>query len=212
MVNLKNLLENIDEISNQEKVKLVAVSKNVTEKEVIELYNQGQIDFGENRVQELKRKQDILSSYPLKWHFIGTLQKNKINHMLTTKPVLWQSCSSLELAYEVDKRAKFSLNTLLQINTALEDTKSGVEPNLAIETYLQIKEECKNLNLQGIMCIGANSDDKIKVAKTFEDTYKIYQNLQKYGVKICSMGMSGDYEIAIKSGSNMIRLGSMLYR
>ena len=79
-------------------VQLVAVSKNVGTDEVRELYSQGQIAFGENRVQELKRKSEALRELPLKWHFIGTLQSNKINQLIALRPTLWQSCNSCELA------------------------------------------------------------------------------------------------------------------
>lgn len=192
--------------------KLIAVSKNVSENEVLELYNQGQMDFGENRVQELKRKKEILSQLNLNWHFIGRLQTNKINHLLSLRPTLWQSCESLEMAKAVDKRLDFKLDTLLQINSANEDTKQGVDPSKAIEEFLCIKDECKNLNLIGVMSIGAHEDDIKIVQKSFELTHQIYENLQTHGAKICSMGMSSDFELAIKCGSNMVRLGTILYK
>lgn len=210
MINLKKLLDEIDEISNS-KVELIAVSKNVTSKEVKELFLQGQMSFGENRVQELVKKSSELKELNLNWHFIGTLQSNKINQLLRTRPTLWQSCNSLKLAEAVNKRLDYTLDTLLEINVANEDSKSGIDPQKAIEVYHTIKESCPNLNLKGIMCIGAHSDDELEVTKSFEKAYKIYENLQSVGAKICSMGMSSDYKIAIKCGSNMIRLGSLLY-
>lgn len=194
-----------------ENVKLLAVSKNVDTNAVENLFSQGQIDFGENRVQELKRKCEILVDLPLKWHFIGTLQKNKINQLITLKPVLWQSCNSFELAVAVDKRLDYRLDTLLEINVANEDSKSGISADEAIDTYRKIKAECKNLNLVGVMSIGAHSDDLKELIKSFELTYKIFENLQKSGAAICSMGMSADFETAIKCGSNMVRLGRILY-
>lgn len=194
-----------------ENVKLLAVSKNVDTNAVENLFSQGQIDFGENRVQELKRKCEILVDLPLKWHFIGTLQKNKINQLIALKPVLWQSCNSFELAVAVDKRLDYRLDTLLEINVANEDSKSGISADEAIDTYRKIKAECKNLNLVGVMSIGAHSDDLNEIIKSFELTYKIFENLQKSGAAICSMGMSADFETAIKCGSNMVRLGRILY-
>lgn len=194
-----------------ENVKLLAVSKNVDTNAVENLFSQGQMDFGENRVQELKRKCEILVDLPLKWHFIGTLQKNKINQLITLKPVLWQSCNSFELAVAVDKRLDYRLDTLLEINVANEDSKSGISADEAIDTYRKIKAECKNLNLVGVMSIGAHSDDLKEIIKSFELTYKIFENLQKSGAAICSMGMSVDFETAIKCGSNMVRLGRILY-
>ncbi|QQF51664.1 YggS family pyridoxal phosphate-dependent enzyme [Campylobacter fetus] len=203
----------LDEIlSKIGSTKLIAVSKNVTENEVLELYSQGQIDFGENRVQELKRKKEILKDLNLNWHFIGRLQANKINHLLALHPNLWQSCESFSMAEAVDKRLDYILPTLLQINSAHEESKQGVDPNAACEEFLRIKQSCKNLNLIGVMSIGAHSDDIKEIQKSFESTYKIYENLQEHGAKICSMGMSSDYELAIKCGSNMIRLGTILYK
>nr|MBP3724182.1 YggS family pyridoxal phosphate-dependent enzyme [Campylobacter sp.] len=194
-----------------DKITLIAVSKNVNCDEVLNLYRQNQLEFGENRVQELKRKKEILGDLPISWHFIGSLQKNKINQLISLCPILWQSCNSFELANAVDKRLNYTLNTLLEINSASENTKSGIEINKAIDEYLQIKENCKNLNLCGVMSIGAHSDDIKQIQKSFEITHKIFENLQKFGAKICSMGMSDDYELAIKCGSNMIRLGRILY-
>ena len=215
-MNLEQIWQNIETARQKcgawENVRLIAVSKNVDTDAVQNLYSQGQIEFGENRVQEMKRKCEILSDLPIKWHFIGSLQSNKINHLLSLRPTLWQSCNSYELAVAVDKRANFTLDTLLEINSANETSKSGIEISRAVDEYLKIKESCKNLNLCGVMSIGAHSDDTHEIAKSFETTYKIFENLRPHGAKICSMGMSDDYELAIKCGSNMVRLGRILYR
>lgn len=209
------ILENIEtsktKFNKQSEVKLIAVSKNVTSKEVVNLYTQGQIEFGENRVQELNKKIGELQNYDIKWHFIGSLQSNKINQLIPLRPTLWQSCNSFKLACGVDKRLNYKLDTLLEINVANEDSKSGIEINRAVEEYLHIQEECKNLNMCGVMSIGAHSDDMSLVKKSFDDTYKIYEKLRPHGAKICSMGMSSDFELAIECGSNMIRLGTILF-
>ena len=210
MIVLKELLEKIENLSKD--VTLIAVSKNVTCTEVRELYAQGQRNFGENRVQELAKKELELQDFTdIKWHMIGRLQNNKINQMISLKPVLWQSCDSFERAIEVDKRLSYKLDTLLQINSADEDTKQGVSVANAAEIYERIQSECKNINLKGVMSIGAHVDEPKDVQKSFELTYKIYESLKSKGATICSMGMSSDYELAIKCGSNMIRLGTMLY-
>lgn len=208
---LNQILENISKLT-KDKIRIVAASKYVDFKAILELYNQGLNDFGENKIQDLLKKQQDLQNYKINWHFIGNLQSNKINHLIKSKPILWQSCNSYELACAVDKRLDYKLDTLLEINIADEITKSGLDASFAVETYEKIQNECRNLNLIGIMSIGSHCDDKKIIAKSFENTYKIYQNLQKFGAKICSMGMSSDYEIAIKSGSNMIRLGSILFK
>ena len=210
MIVLKELLEKIENLSKD--VTLIAVSKNVTCTEVRELYAQGQRNFGENRVQELAKKELELQNFTdIKWHMIGRLQNNKINQMISLKPVLWQSCDSFERALEVDKRLSYKLDTLLQINSADEDTKQGVSVANANEIYERIQSECKNINLKGVMSIGAHVDEPKEVQKSFELTYKIYESLKSKGASICSMGMSSDFELAIKCGSNMIRLGTMLY-
>ncbi|MCZ6132405.1 YggS family pyridoxal phosphate-dependent enzyme [Campylobacter ureolyticus] len=211
-MNLNKLLDEINELSNGRKVELVAVSKYVGPKEIKELFNKGQMSFGENRVQDLVKKSDELKELNLNWHFIGTLQTNKINALLQIRPTLWQSCNSLKFAQAVDKRLDYKLDTLLEINVADEDSKTGLDISLAKESYCAIKESCKNLNLKGIMCIGAHSDDELEVAKSFEKAYLIYESLQNKGAEICSMGMSSDYKIAIKCGSNMIRVGSLLFK
>ncbi|WP_086232066.1 MULTISPECIES: YggS family pyridoxal phosphate-dependent enzyme [Campylobacter] len=204
----------LDTILNQinGRARLIAVSKNVTQNEVISLYNQGLREFGENRVQELKRKSEILSNLDIKWHFIGRLQSNKINQLISLHPALWQSCDSLEIALEVNKRLNYKLDTLLQINSAKEESKQGVDPSDAIEIYKDIQNRCENLNLIGVMSIGANSDDENEIKRSFEITKNIFDKLKPQGAVICSMGMSGDFNLAIECGSNMVRLGTILYR
>lgn len=195
-------------------VQIVAVTKYVSEKEIQELYELGQRAFGESRVQDLKAKSEALSDLPIEWHFIGRLQKNKINHLIDLDPWLMHSLDSLELALEIDKRLEKKgkkMDCLLQINSAKEPTKAGVEPEMAYDTYLKIIEETKHINLQGVMTIGAHTDDKEVIQKSFETTYKIYEALKPHGAQICSMGMSNDFELAIECGSNMVRIGSLFF-
>jgi len=217
--NFDEVLERIEkariETNEHQIVKIVAVSKYSDAKAVESLYKIGQRAFGENRVQDLKEKMSELEEYPLEWHFIGRLQTNKINMLLDLNPFLIQSIDSYDKAQELDKRAKVKekkANILLQINSAKEDSKAGVMPEVTIEEYLKIKESCKNLNLKGVMTIGAHTEDKKEIQKSFETTYKIFEDLKPYGATICSMGMSSDFELAIKCGSNMLRLGSILFK
>ncbi len=196
-------------------IKIIAASKYVGAPEIEAMYKIGHRSFGENRVQELREKSEALVEYPIEWHFIGRLQSNKINHLLELNPFLIHSCDSFEMAKEIDKRAAvkgIKANILLQINSANEESKAGVSVDAAPDTYLNIAQNCQNLNVKGIMSIGAHtSDDKI-VAKSFEKTYKIFEKLQDAGATHCSMGMSNDFELAIKCGSNMVRLGSVLFK
>ena len=196
--------------------KLVAVSKSVDTHDVKELASFGQLDFGENRVQELERKiqglAGISADYSrLRWHFIGRLQSNKINALLALRPALWQSCESVDAALSVEKRLSYELPCLVQINSANESSKQGASLNEAVDIYHEICERCKHLKPVGVMSIGANNSDERVIAKSFEDTYKVFESLQKHGAKICSMGMSDDWHIALKCGSNMLRLGRILW-
>ncbi len=193
-------------------VKIVAISKYSTADEIKALYEIGQRAFGENKVQDLRAKSSELEELPLEWHFVGNLQKNKINNLLDINPALFQALDSLELAHELQKKLEareMTLDGLLQINSAKEESKHGVMPEVAVEIYKQIAQECPNIRLKGVMSIGAHTEDKAVIKKSFETTYDIYKQLE--GATICSMGMSGDFELAIECGSNMVRLGSVMF-
>jgi len=192
-------------------VQIVAVTKYTKDTEPLrKLYAEGQRAFGENRVQDMEDKVNALSDLPIEWHFIGNLQKNKINKLLKLNPFMIQSVNSYELAEAINKRTHKPVRCLLEINSANEPTKHGLPPEEAVDTYLKIKENLPNINLQGVMTIGAHVDDEAEIRKSFKLTYNIFEKLKPYGAKICSMGMSGDFEIAIEEGSNMIRVGSAL--
>jgi len=199
-------------VSEHHIVKVVAVSKYVDSAAVKALYEIGQRAFGENKVQDLKTKMEALDALPLEWHFIGSLQKNKINQLIDLDPFMMQSLHSLELAQALDKRlgAKGkSMECLLQINSAKEETKSGVMPEEASDLYQQIAQSCPNIDLRGVMSIGAHTDNTEHIKQSFETTRRIFDDLP--GASICSMGMSGDFELAIACGSTMVRLGSILF-
>ena len=217
--NLDNVIERIEKarlsVSGHHLVKIIAVSKYCKFNDVAKVFQAGQRAFGENLVQEFERKTKALEDFPIEWHFMGKLQKNKINKLIELNPSLMQSCESYELACQIDKRLGFKkkkMNILLQINTTKEEHKNGVKTSQAIEEFLRIKERCLNLNLMGVMSIGALSENRRIVQKSFEDSYKIFEKLQPYGVKYCSMGMSSDFELAIKCGSNMVRIGSLIFK
>jgi hypothetical protein len=158
---------------------------------------------------------EALDALPLEWHMIGTLQKNKINNLIDLRPTLMQSLESIELATELNKKLlakEAKMHCLLQINAANEDSKSGVNSEEAVDIYQVIKETCPQINLKGVMTIGAHTEDTKLIQQSFETTYSIYEKLQKEGASICSMGMSSDYELAIKCGSNLVRVGSALFK
>ena len=217
--NLDNLIQKVERarlsVSSHHIVKIVAISKYSNSVEIREVFEHGQRAFGENKVQDLGIKMGELEEIPIEWHFVGRLQRNKINRLIELNPFLMQSCGGFELAREIDKRLEVAgkkMNILLQVNSAKESQKNGVESSKAVEEYLKIKELCPNLNPLGVMSIGAMSDDKREIQQSFEDSRRIFETLQKSGAKYCSMGMSGDFELAIKCGSNMIRVGSSIFK
>ncbi len=215
--NLDNIIAKIEfsrlQVHNHKIVQLLAISKYSSSNDIEKLYESGQRAFGENKVQDLKIKQEELIDLPIAWHFVGTLQKNKINNLIDLNPILMHSLDSLDLAEDLDKKLKNKnkkMNCLLQVNSTDEDTKSGVSPEKAIAIFNEIKEKYTSINLKGIMSIGANSDDRDKIIESFRVTKKIFDNCKD--ATICSMGMSGDFEMAILNGSTMIRVGSALFK
>jgi hypothetical protein len=216
-IHIDKVIERIEKarisVSEHHIVKIVAVSKYSDTDAIRALYNIGQRAFGENKVQDLASKSEMLEELPLEWHFIGNLQKNKINQLIALNPFLFQSLDSLELAEALQQRllnrGDYTMECLLQINTAKEETKSGVMPENARDIYQQISESCPNIKLKGVMTIGAHTDDESAIRDSFTQTRKIFDGLT--GATICSMGMSGDFEMAIECGSNMVRLGSIMF-
>ena len=217
--NLDEIIEKIEftrlQVSGHHIVKIVAVSKYNTTEDIKKLLETGQRAFGENKVQDLISKSEILEELPIEWHFIGHLQKNKVNNLIDANPSLMQSLDSVELALALDKRLatkEHSMDMLLQVNSANEEQKSGVSCESALDIYQEINETCPNINLKGLMSIGAHSDDKTIIKQSFEDTRTIFDKLPNNQDLICSMGMSSDYELAISCGSNMVRIGSALFK
>lgn len=200
-------------VSEHHIVKIVAASKYADADAIRDMYAIGQRAFGENKVQDLTLKAQLLEELPLEWHFIGTLQKNKINQLLSVRPHLIHSVDSLELAHSLQERLareNQTLRALVQVNSAYEESKSGFSPEEFTDCYMQISSECPNLQLQGIMSIGAHTDNQKIVKKSFETTRSLFEQLPN--ATTCSMGMSNDFELAIECGSNLVRLGSILFK
>jgi pyridoxal phosphate enzyme (YggS family) len=217
--NLDSVLWKLEEarlkVSDHHIVKLVVVGKYTEIENIATLYDLGQRAFGENQVQQLKERMAQLESLPLEWHMIGSLQKNKINNLIDLRPSLMHSLDSLSLAEELNKKLEAKNSTmhcLLQINAAKEESKSGFGTDEAYARYQQITETCPAITLKGVMTIGAHTTDTKLIQESFETTHAIYEKLQKEGATICSMGMSGDYELAIACGSNLIRVGSAVFK
>ena len=217
--NLDEVIWNIEQaritVSEHHIVQLIAVGKYSDQKSIATLYELGQRAFGENQVQQLQTRMSDLEELPLQWHMMGNLQSNKINKLIELRPTLFQSLDSLALAEKLNQRLNEknqTMSCLLQINAANEESKSGVKSDEAFDLYQQISESCPQLKLKGVMSIGAHVEDEKEIQKSFEKTHAIYEKLNKENATICSMGMSNDYELAIKCGSNLVRIGSKIFK
>lgn len=226
--NLKSLKQNIQDISyrfgrNPDSIKIVAVSKTFSVEEIEAARNFGQIDFGENRVQELINKQKEISDMDIKWHFVGHLQSNKVKYIVPFVHLI-HSVDSLKLASEIHKEASKTnriINCLLQVNTSNEFQKSGCEIRETLILARQISFY-ENIRLNGLMTIAKilpdrpEKSDLDEVRMNFKVLKNLYDDLQAMNldntdIKYLSMGMSMDFEIALEEGSNMIRVGTLIF-
>ena len=211
--NYKNIKKTLPE-----NVLLLAVSKTKPAEEIMKLYKCGCRDFGENKVQELTAKHEILPK-DIRWHQIGHLQTNKIKYIIPFVYMI-HSIDSLKLAQEVNKQAEKHgriVNCLLQIKVAEEETKFGFSISEVVELFKNgAFSELKNIKLCGLMAMATNTDDEIEIKKEFFQVKQLYNSLRiNYSIgeefKDISMGMSGDYPIAIQEGSTIVRLGSVIF-
>lgn len=211
-----NLIENLNKIkiSLAEDVELIAVSKTRSNEEILELYNAGHKVFGENRVQELIEKQEVLPK-DIQWHLIGHLQRNKVKYIAEFVHLI-HSVESERLLKEINKQAKrFErvIPCLLQIKIAEEETKFGLDKEEAENILKTYKEKFENVQIIGVMGMATFTDDMDQVRREFKSLKNVYDQFQTLDddIQILSMGMSGDYELAIEEGSNMVRVGSAIF-
>jgi pyridoxal phosphate enzyme (YggS family) len=191
------------------KATLVAVSKTKPVDDVQEMYDLGQRDFGENYVQELVDKETVLPK-DIHWHFIGHLQSNKVKY-IALFVYLIHGVDSLNLLKEINKEAAKNnrvIDCLLQVHIAKEETKFGLDATELAEV-MNAATGLKNVHVAGLMGMASFSDDLSLVRKEFQELKLLYD--QYNGFTILSMGMSGDYTIAVEEGSNMVRIGSLLF-
>ena len=194
-------------------VQLVAVSKTKSNTDILESYEAGQRIFGENKVQEMTRKHEVLPK-DIQWHMIGHVQSNKVKYMAPFVALI-HGVDSLKLLKEINKQALKNnrvINCLLQVHIAKESTKFGLSNMECIEA-LAAAESLKNITIKGLMGMATFTDDHSQVEQEFDGLKQLYDQLAKKYSKfeILSMGMSGDYQIAIAKGSNMIRVGSKIF-
>lgn len=195
-------------------VKLVAVSKYFGIKTITEAAGLGVTDFGENKAQELRDKYKILGD-KVTWHFIGTLQRNKVKYVVNSSSLI-QSVDSKSLAEEINRQAEKEgkiQKILLEVKTSGEESKSGLGND---EQVYNLTEDCrtlKNIQLIGLMTMAPFTEDVRLIRKSFSDLRKLKEELNHQGNNLTelSMGMTGDFEIAIGEGSTIVRIGSAIF-
>lgn len=220
MVNTEKYLEISSDLKAQN-VQLVAVSKLKSEHDIEALYKLGQRDFGENYVQELTEKAAVLPK-DINWHFIGHLQSNKVKYIAPFVHLI-HGVDSIKLLQEINKQALKNdriINCLLQVHIATESTKFGFDSTDLVKFgafYEANQNEFSNVNIRGMMGMASFSDDENQVKAEFNSLKNIFE-IHKGSTFIfnkqfdtLSMGMSGDYNLAIAAGSTMVRIGSLLF-
>lgn len=210
----KNLADITKQINGR--ATLVAVTKTRSEEEMREVYQQGFRVFGENRVQEILRKKPLFPA-DVAWHLIGHLQSNKVKQILPHVALI-HGVDSEKLLHEINKeagKAGIKTNVLLQIYIATEESKFGLDFHEA-DNLLQQYQEGKypHVNISGLMGMASNVESQEQIEKEFSCLQQYYQKVAKpYPfLNTLSMGMSGDYEIALQHGSNMVRIGSAIFK
>lgn len=211
-----DISKNLDEIrkSLDPSIKLVAVSKTKSNQQIMEAYNYGQRIFGENKVQELTLKQNTLPN-DIKWHMIGHLQRNKVKYIASFVKLI-HSVDNLKLLKEINKQAlknNLTINCLLQIKIASEDTKFGMSIDEAKSILSQEVKSLNNISIVGLMGMASFTNDQNILKKEFSFISNFFNEIKTLypKIKILSIGMSDDYRLAIKYGSNMIRIGSSIF-
>ena len=212
--NIDNLLETLPS-----HVKLVAVSKTKPVSAIIDCWNSGLRAFGENRVQELIKKNDEIK-LPVEWHMIGHLQTNKVKYIVPFVSLI-QSVDSFKLLKEINKEANKihrKINCLLQVYIAKEESKFGFSEE-ELDEMLSSGEyqDLKNISISGLMGMATYTENTMQIRKEFRDLKQIFERIKtKYFIKEedfkeISMGMSGDYTMAIEEGSTIVRIGSLIF-
>ena len=215
------IARNLDLIKSgiPKEVKLVAVSKTKPNEDIMEAYHQGQRIFGENKVQDLAAKAEVLPK-DIQWHFIGHLQTNKVKFIAPFVSLI-HAVDSLKLLKEINKQAKKNervISCLLQFHIATEESKFGLNIQEAKDILQNpLFAELKNIEIAGVMGMASYTDNQDQVKKEFAQLKSFFLQLKKEffsdeeSFKEISMGMSGDYQLAIGQGSTMIRVGSSIF-
>lgn len=212
-----SITKNLQDIQSQlpEQVTLVAVSKTKPVSEIMEAYQAGQRIFGENRIQDMVEKYDEMPK-DIQWHMIGHVQRNKVKYMAHFVSLI-HGVENFKTLKEINKQAARhdrTIDCLLQIKIATEDSKFGMSATEASE-ILQSEEfsDLKNVNVVGVMGMATFTEDQEQIKREFLSLKAAFQDLKKLNPKLetISIGMSGDYKLAIECGSTMVRVGSSIF-
>lgn len=214
--NLNRVQDTIDntlaKIGRKDSVTIVAVTKTQPSEVIETALLEGISIIGENRVQEAVQKYELIGDR-VRWQMVGHLQRNKVKQAVQIFEMI-QSIDKVETAAEIDKRVNRPLDVLIEINSSGEDTKSGVEP-AGLFKLVDGLLPLNNIRIRGLMTIGPFTDDETLIRQAFSLTRKKYEELasryEELEIDTLSMGMSADYTAAIEEGSNMVRLGTVLF-
>jgi len=215
-----SIANNLQEIKSTlpEQVTLVAVSKTKPVADLMEAYDAGQRIFGENKIQEMAEKWEEMPK-DIQWHMIGHVQTNKVKYMAPFVSLV-HGVDSLKLLSEINKQAlknERSIECLLQMHIAEEETKFGLDQKELLELITSDSfKDLKNIRIVGLMGMATFTDNQNQIRKEFNELHSIFEKLKDDAIvggdiKILSMGMSGDYKLAIDCGSNMVRIGSSIF-
>ncbi|WP_272985197.1 YggS family pyridoxal phosphate-dependent enzyme [Leeuwenhoekiella blandensis] len=213
---MADITQNLKQFKSElpEDVTLVAVSKTKPNEDLQEAYDAGQRIFGENKIQEMTDKWEALPK-DIQWHMIGHVQTNKVKYMAPYVSLI-HSADRLKLFKEINKEAKKNervIDVLLQVKIAEEDSKFGMPPEEA-KTFLEENKAANypNVNIVGLMGMASFVEDETQIKREFAQLEKIYNTFkEQYAFSVLSMGMSGDYKLALEHGSTMVRVGSAIF-
>ncbi|MBA4311670.1 MAG: YggS family pyridoxal phosphate-dependent enzyme [Chlorobiaceae bacterium] len=217
--NLKNIRQRIANVCQKsgrkaEEITLIAVSKTVTADLIREAVRSDILDLGENYVQDLRAKKEALNDIPIRWHFIGHLQSNKVKY-IADWIYLIHAVDSIELASEISKHARRlcrNINILVEVNTSDEKSKFGLSIKDTPD-FVRRVADVKNLSVSGLMTMGPFSSDPENSREGFRKLRQIKESLESesYRLPILSMGMTNDFEVAIEEGATMLRIGTAIF-
>lgn len=212
-----NISETLSRLGRNDEVTLIAVSKTVSAELANEALDSGVIDLGENKVQELNNKYEILGK-KARWHLIGTLQTNKVKYIIN-KTNLIHSLDRIQLAKEINKRASENnivADCLIQVNISLEDTKHGILKEDMLPFVKEVSQNYKNIRIMGLMGMAPYKENPEEVRPYFKEMKSLFENMKSLQLenvtpRYLSMGMTNDYIVAIEEGSNMVRVGTAIF-